>query len=579
MVSKYFRFLTLFIFTLSAVSVMAATRAVNGVMIDQAPVLEVTNQRHGYEEIAYNLTNTTDKPREVSIEIEGRSSGYALSLESLTRQVTVPPNSTLRANLFKPYLELRSPRLLINVQGTVVSADDIGLRAPPYQGVQYGSPYNGKICVLLSRSIPGNAIKFYRAGDKSNKITYNYPSIPLKSWSDNWLAFSGFDSIMLTPLDWEELSARTRKAIMDYVALGGTLTFCGGERPTSYKMILSKELSAQYHGFGMILYAPEAPEKYSHDTWKKLDSIWGKTYNTMRTGINSFHEHNPVGNKFEVVKKDKAPAFQLFFLMLIFAVIIGPLNLYILHRKKKRIWILWTTPVIALAFSLLVVGYSFIAEGWSSKVKIASFTLLNEKTQTASTLGVIGYYCPLASGSLTFDDSVEIQPYSSSSSHGNSYSVDWSNGQKLSGDWIKPRITSVITLRKSEQRRERIKIVSVGDNNIRIINGLGSELENIVLRLPNGRSYRSSSAIKPGATATLLKLDTKGSPLPRWLRNDVFGKDWLSSKLNPTGRTCFPRGTYMAKLADPAFLKTGIEPDELKTYCHVFGILAEGGVK
>ena len=61
----------------------------------------------------------------------------------------------------------------------------------------------------------------------------------------------------------------------------------------------------------------------------------------------------------------------LLLVVLLFAVLIGPANLFILSRKRRQIWLFWTVPLLSLLASVSVFGYAAFAEGWTGFARIA----------------------------------------------------------------------------------------------------------------------------------------------------------------------------------------------------------------
>ncbi len=44
----------------------------------------------------------------------------------------------------------------------------------------------------------------------------------------------------------------------------------------------------------------------------------------------------------------------------LFALVLGPLNLWYLHRRGKRIWLVWTIPALSLSATLMVGFYAIL---------------------------------------------------------------------------------------------------------------------------------------------------------------------------------------------------------------------------
>ncbi len=75
-----------------------------------------------------------------------------------------------------------------------------------------------------------------------------------------------------------------------------------------------------------------------------------------------------------LVAETEVPVRGLFVLVLAFGITIGPMNLFVLSRLKRRIWLWWNVPAISLLTCLLIFGYSLVSEGVTGHGKTASVT-------------------------------------------------------------------------------------------------------------------------------------------------------------------------------------------------------------
>ena len=538
---------------------------------------------HGYYEHRFIVSNSGSKVRNVRLTIYG-DSGNSPALGSLSRSVAVAPRASMEVSLFQPCLSAFKHRFEIMVDGARVSGEDMGIR---WGGASLFITYYSsgiQATVMVSKSVPGNIINFNNKKGglfkQPSDLNYSYADIPVEIWSGNWLTYSAYDAIMLTPGDISLMLPHTIAALDEYVRLGGNLVICGGNAQEG-AVALSGQVKRFDLGFGTKLYLPENPENLDEESLKSCSSIFGETSRILREGIGQYSDTFEINRAFPVIDTDSSPIRAFFVLLLIFTIVIGPLNLFVLNRKKKRIWILWTTPLISLFFSLLVVGYSFIAEGVASKVNIASFTFLDENARIASTLGVIGYYCPIPPSRLEFGMYTEVQKYVVQYSGSTNYNVDWTSGQRLTGGWIKSRVVTHFMTRTSEVRRERINIVSTSPERVEIVNGLGAAIKDIDLCMPDGRIYKYRDTIAPGAKAALNFVslgDVHGRS--QGLRDGIFDKQWLSNQFSNADALRLPPGSYVARLESSPFINPGMKPGELKQTAVVYGILAvDGGAK
>ena len=172
---------------------------------------------------------------------------------------------------------------------------------------------------------------------------------------------------------------------------------------------------------------------------------------------------------------------------------IGPVNVWLLTRWQKRMWLWWNVPAVSLATCLAVFAYSLFSEGISGHGRTALITLLDENTHRATTLGFASYYCPLTpSDGLHFSYDTEVAQLHSSEptgmriTQGRAKTIDWTKDQHLDSGWILSRVPACFAIRKSETRRERLSFRKSADGKVTVVNGLGVAIESLFYRDENG---------------------------------------------------------------------------------------------
>ena len=134
----------------------------------------------------------------------------------------------------------------------------------------------------------------------------------------------------------------------------------------------------------------------------KTEADWDKAAHklaALRLPSHQYEQGKPADPHHLLVAESKVPIRGMFPLVLLFAIAIGPLNLWLLSRYKRRIWLWWDVPAISLLTCLAVFGYAAFSEGWTGHGKTASMTLLDQRTRPATTFGYVSYYCPLTPSS------------------------------------------------------------------------------------------------------------------------------------------------------------------------------------
>jgi len=579
--------LPLMLLTLASLSLQAVDEY-NGVEIKLLPYLGVKYES-GYREHGFLLRNNAEAPRKVVLAIESNSSPYGNSLERMSRTVVVPAGSTIRTSILQPPLNCVAPRVVLSVDGQ--NFKDGSIR-PSTGNVSSHWGNESKQTFLVSQTLPPNAngttfsmvpVMFgnqSNSGSIESKLQFEWSSLPVEQWSDSWLAYSGYDGIMIDNADMNKMPTAVRDALNAYVASGGTLVIFGTVAPVQSLAPESegREMKLCYSGLGVTAYSSRMPSLFKEGDWAELHAIAAPTQELSTRSPK--YLGGSVEKSFQVMDGVKVPFRQLFVIMLLFVVIIGPVNIFILSRRKKMIWLLWTTPAIAIAFSLMVVVYSFLSEGWYSRVRNNTLTILDEGAQLGATIGYQGFYCPLPPGEgFRYSSSAMICPVYNDAQH--QCTIDWSEGQRLVSGWVRSRIPEYFLIRQVESRRERLKVVSMTPAAAEVVNGLGAELEELQLVGPDLTLYKASAPVLPGQKVTLRASGkySQHQNAPRFTRS--ISENLLNALANYSTMVKMLRpGSYCARMKNTPFLPPGIKPGELSGESLIYGIMPqEGGVK
>jgi hypothetical protein len=291
------------------------------------------------------------------------------------------------------------------------------------------------------------------------------------------------------------------------------------------------------------------------------------------------NDSDSMNNSLKLVENLKIPTRGIIALMLIFVIAIGPLNIIVLNRRKRRTWMLWTIPAISLTTTLLVFAYSLLREGITPTVRIAGFTVLDQTSHHAETIGAEGIYCPLTpGGGLHFNAETEVTPlvnvdYSS----GTAREIDWSQGQHLTRGWVAARIPAFFHLRKAETCRDRLQVENK-DGRLQVLNGLGAPMKSVWYADASMNIFEAHD-VAAGETAELTPAKTVQSREqtgPDGLFHDLGIFAQADSLDNNAGGYLAPN-TYIAILDSNPFLENALGPgaslERTKTSAVVFGFL------
>jgi hypothetical protein len=584
------------------------------------------NDTHGYIEYRLTVRNKSAEPHRVALTVPRSRPGFQGQnyLRFLRRAVEVGPDSTATVSLFQPDLPIlfgndveiaidgqaQADSLFMNVQpnrGRGMSgmhhAGPPGMGVPGMAGAYLLAPQD------LASTLDGNASRsaiddpravaapgMVRGGVFGNRsfnlngkvyfFPVNHAFTPApdpKTWGrENWLAYSCFDGVALRGGQLEDMPAAARAALWRYVECGGSLLVVGPTKlPDGWKSVPVSGLTAYYPGFGQCLVAEDTdPAKWSPEQWRAVVGMWEQAALPYQH-VRSPHDANSL---FPVVENRGVPVRGLFAGMLVFAILVGPVNVYVLTRQRRRIWLLWTVPVFSLLTCAAVFVFMVISEGWSGHVRVTGVTVLDEASQRASSVGWLGVYSPITPGDgLHFGYDTEVTPQLKEDfsrgyyrRDGSGRTIDWTNDQHLASGWVKALMPAHFAMRGSEQRLERLTVTRGDGGTLKAVNALKAPVARLWLADAKGQIHTAED-IAPGKEVVLKASGQKAEGKAEVLR-EVFTGDWLTLSKTLTARPeQFLRpGTYLAELEGAPFLEQGLRGARLRPgRSVVFGILKE----
>ncbi len=405
---------------------------------------------------------------------------------------------------------------------------------------------------------------------------------PVSEWSENWLAYTPFDAIVLNAADLGVMPPAIFNALAGYLAAGGNIFLAGKrELPAAWHATQKKSFrdGTEFNvGFGRCIAFP--PEK-------ALGALDPKSIQTLREALRNTaqywralpHDSESANTVLPVVKNLKIPTRGIVVMMLAFILLIGPVNMILLNRRNRRTWMLWTIPAISFATTLLVFAYSLLREGITPDTRITGLTVIDQAAHRATTVGGTAFYCPLTpSSGLHFNFETEATPLVQTGyGSGSSREVDWTQSQHFSRGWLSARVPAHFHLRKSETRRERLEIENQ-NSQLRIVNGLGALIKSLRLADATGKIYQADN-IAAGQKSALVPSSlppvTQGLGAQSLLRDLGFAAN--SEVLPGDPEKYLSPNTYIAVLEGNPFIENALgsaaSPKRTTSGAVVFGTL------
>ena len=415
-----------------------------------------------YFEHRFTAFNPTSEPHSVRVDVAANNA-YDRGKAHASRTVVVAPRSSTIISV---------PQYVTTHYGGI--ATDVYVDGNLEGRLESAASYaatDGRRDLLVGRSVPAETAMLLAPEDSG--VNAVRPSVAPSSWSSNWLHYAGLSAAALTPADWNELPRPVQTALLRWVAAGGALVFIGGEppglppvRPAAFV----EPYRAGHYGFGTLGLLPG-----KFDPAPVLATVQ-RTWHTP--ALEAFYPFGGTQGQARLpmpLVDDKLPVKSLFSLLLFFALVGGPVNIWVLAKKERRLWIFWTLPLLAIVTAVILVGSVILGEGWLRVQKSSSLTLLDERIGEAVTLGWTGIYSTLApDGEIRFDSGSEVRPLFVMTDA----RTDWTDGQRFVSGWVGSRLPRGFAIRKVEPRRERLPVRREGGQLI-AVNGLGAAIDEL----------------------------------------------------------------------------------------------------
>lgn len=264
------------------------------------------------------------------------------------------------------------------------------------------------------------------------------------------------------------------------------------------------------------------------------------------------------------------PYRALTLILVLFAIVIGPVNLWFVRRTKRPVLLLVTVPAIALVFSLSIFAYGALAQGLDTRATSLSVTWLDQRAHVASTnefrtvfagMPVRGGWRP-GPGAACFAHSDRSQGVPSAR-----LVLDFREGLDYGGDFLPVRREARAAFVVDRAARARL-VVTRGADGLAVENGLGEELLALVVRTSDGAYHVADAALATGARRALRTVTPEEA--------DAAAARAREAPTELTNVASFAPGTYFARLARSPFTDAcGVEYDVETGTALLFGVFEE----
>lgn len=294
------------------------------------------------------------------------------------------------------------------------------------------------------------------------------------------LAWSGVDTVWLRRDEWDAMDPAARQALVEWVKLGGWLHLCGSTGEDESRTV----------GFGRIKSVPVTGNDLDMSLGPTLLQASGMGLSEMlQSGYpNEWTLRKPLG----AIEMNE-PMILLFVGALAF--VMGPVNLFVLHRRRRHMWVFVTTPAIALLASLLLAGLIVLQDGIGGKGRRANYIFTDPEShqvfilqEQASRTGLLmSRRVPVSFPH--FIGEINLKSRRSGGDGTRRYATE---AGARSGDWFVSRSVQAHLLTAVLPSRARVEIQpGAGDAAPQVISALGTDIRELFYCDERGRYWRA----------------------------------------------------------------------------------------
>jgi hypothetical protein len=186
---------------------------------------------------------------------------------------------------------------------------------------------------------------------------------------EDWRAYSGYDTLVLTDTDWGVASPGARNAILQWNRLGGSLVIYAVSSTSDLATLgiaaAGKGVRSAERSFGSVAILPIGSD-LKLDASKAVSAIYssGKLPPLNASIRSDFSSGWPLQQAFGQARYNHT----LFILILIaFGILVGPVNLFVFAKSGRRHRLFITTPLIALGTSVLLIALILLIDGFGGR--------------------------------------------------------------------------------------------------------------------------------------------------------------------------------------------------------------------
>ena len=331
---------------------------------------------------------------------------------------------------------------------------------------------------------------------------FRWQTVEASKLPSDWRAYCGIDRIALKDSAWRALSPGARTALRQWLRLGGSLLVQdeGGGALDGFP-VAEGGGEGLHCSFGRVERAVAVADPRQEPAWMKSPKlIWAAS--RMAEGAVSDW---PAAQERMTGGTSRGVSWMMALVVLGFAILAGPVNLFLLAPAKRRHRLFFTTPLISLAAGALLVVAVVLVDGIGGKGERVVWleSAPDENTSYLRQHQVSRCGAMFATG-FEIPESAYFEPlFRGRESFSGSFEVDVLPDRiEARGPWFSSRRAQAFYLAAARPGRGRVELGGAPERPV-LTSAFDFPLERCFFLGADGRTWWQCAGLKPG-TATPL---------------------------------------------------------------------------
>lgn len=487
----------------------------------------------GYAPMRIVATNGTARNASWGFDFHSQTQHYRQNAHRSSFALDVPARSTQSA-LFMVPLAVDYGDRSVSVTGHLLRVDFSGTGFDVGSKYEHESRVTGRAALALSETLAEFSItqlnkemesrlRSSSGGYYGGPVTFG-SRFEVSDLPDSWLGYSGFDIILLSSIDCQKLKPAVKRALLEWVRVGGALHVYLSPGVSASSLGLPEVTDAGSKAVSLGKIAVLGWDGKTLPARETINRYWGEK--ARMESLRSDHATSGSWPLLSLLGTRSFASWQVIVFLVVFGMLVGPVNLFVLAPAGRRHKLFVTTPLLSIGASLVMVALILVQDGTGGSGRrfvaidlepdeAAAYVTQEQVSRTGVLLGAaFEMKQPVLIEPLTMPDT----PWAKLKNTNNVQPTDLTqSGRERRGNFFQSRAEQGQVLRAAVSTRARLELKAGAspDAAPTLISALGFTVEELFYTDAAGAHWRLEKPLSTGQSAMLVKTDDSAHRLGR----------------------------------------------------------------